>query len=190
MSEESNDDDALASATATGPLAGDRAAAPWASLERRVAALEADREIRRTLYSYGHAVDYGWEDLYADCFTADATLYWPQPGLMRGLAEIMVAFRRHTHAPAMYHKHFLAEPLMIVDGGRARVQSMFARLDGYEAGPGICAFGRYTDDLVRCPDGRWRFASRQADIESWRHGTPPVLIERFRRSAWSAWPPE
>lgn len=185
---QSNDDDALAGAP--GPLAGDRAAAPPASLEQRVAALEADREIRRTLYGYGHAVDYGWANLYADCFIPDATLYWPQPGLMRGLADIMAAFRRHTHAPAMYHKHFLAEPLMIVADGRARVQSMFARLDGTDAGPGLCAFGRYTDDLVRCPDGRWRFASRHADIESWRHGTPPVLDQQFRQSGWSAWPPE
>jgi len=164
--------------------------APGMSLEQRLAALEAEREIRRTLFSYGHAVDYGWEDLYADCFTAEATLYWPEPGLMHGLAEIMTAFRKHTHAPARYHKHFLAEPLIIVTGGHAHVQSMFARLDDYDAGPGICAFGRYTDELVCCPDGRWRFADRHADIESWRHGTPPVLDKRFRQAKWQEWPPD
>jgi ketosteroid isomerase-like protein len=159
------------------------------TIEQRLAALEADREIRRTLYSYGHAVDYGWEDQYADCFTADATLYWPGQELMRGLEQIMAAFRDHTHAPAAYHKHFLAEPLMNVTGGRAQVQSMFARLDSYQAGPGICAFGRYTDVLVSCPDGRWRFADRHADIESWRHGPAPVLDARFRQARWHTWPP-
>ena len=100
------------------------------TVEERLAALEAERDIHRTLYSYGHAVDYGWEE-----------------------------------------------------------QSMFARLDSYPDGPGICAFGRYTDALVRCPDGRWRFTDRHADIESWRHGPPPVLDARFRQARWHAWPP-
>jgi ketosteroid isomerase-like protein len=159
------------------------------TVEERLAALEAERDIRRTLYSYGHAVDYGWEELYADCFTADATLYWPGRELMRGRDEIVAAFREHTHAPARYHKHFLAEPLMIVSGGQAQVQSMFARLDGYDIGPAICAFGRYTDVLVRCPDEKWRFTDRHADIESWRHGTAPVLDARFRQARWHAWPP-
>jgi SnoaL-like protein len=159
------------------------------TVEQRLAALEAEREICRTLYTYGHAVDYGWEEQYADCFTANAKLYWPGFALMRGLGEIMAAFREHTHAPAKYHKHFLSQPLMIAKDGRAQVQSMFARLDSYDGGPGICAFGRYSDELVVCPDGRWRFTDRHAEIESWRHGTPPVLDARFHQARWTTWPP-
>jgi SnoaL-like domain len=146
------------------------------ALEARLAQLEAEREIVRTLHSYGHAIDYGREAAFADCFTDDAVLRWPgsEPEWMLGVDAIVAAFRRHTHAPQRYHKHFLAEPLVVVEGERARVESMFARLDPYETVPKICAFGRYLDEFVACRDGRWRLSRRLAEIEAWRHGAPPV----------------
>ena len=38
---------------------------------RRLAALEAERAILRTLYRYGHSIDYGLEQEWVDCFTED-----------------------------------------------------------------------------------------------------------------------
>ena len=40
-------------------------------LVRRLAALEAERAILRTLYRYGHSIDYGLEQEWVDCFTED-----------------------------------------------------------------------------------------------------------------------
>ena len=66
----------------------------------------------------------------------------------------------------------VVDPLISILGDSATVHSMFARLDRYPAGPGIRAFGRYRDTLVRCPDGRWRFTERLPEIDAVRAQTP------------------
>ncbi len=101
-------------------------------------------------------------------------LWAPTPERDVGFAErrlvgreaIAEAFRGHTHAPVMFHKHLLFQPWIRLDGDRATVESGFARLDEGEGGPVLRSFGRYLDVLVRCADGRWRFAQREAFIES------------------------
>jgi ketosteroid isomerase-like protein len=138
-----------------------------AELEERLNRLEDDREILHTLYSYGHCIDYGDENGFVDCFLPDGVLHWPL-GPVHGHSDIRAAFRRHTHAPDVYHKHFIAEPLIISDGMRANVMCMYTRLDSYADGPAISSFGRYLDVLLRCPDGRWRFEERVAEVESRR----------------------
>jgi ketosteroid isomerase-like protein len=136
------------------------------ALEARLRLLEDERAILRTLYAYGHAIDYGYEDEFADCWTEDAVLYWPWREPLAGRAAILEAFRAHTHAPERFHKHLLVEPRVRVEGDRATVESMYARLDAYEDGPKLRSFGRYLDVLVRCPDGRWRFEERRAENEA------------------------
>jgi ketosteroid isomerase-like protein len=143
-------------------------------IEERLRLLEDERDIQRTLYTYGHAIDYGYEEDFVDCWTEDAELTWyKDKGPITGHAALRAAFRAHTHAPATYHKHLLIEPLIRIDGDRAEVDSMFARLDPYDGIPKIRAFGRYRDVLVRCPDGRWRLKERIAEIEGWRQGGQP-----------------
>ena len=44
-------------------------------LLRRLAALEAERAILRTLYRYGHSIDYGLEQEWVDCFIEVSTDY-------------------------------------------------------------------------------------------------------------------
>ena len=76
-------------------------------------------------------------------------------------------FARHTHAPDMWHKHYLVEPIVrLEDSNKAIVESYFARLDEDENGAYIMAFGRYRDRLVKCKDGKWRFLERICEIES------------------------
>lgn len=142
-----------------------------ATLEHRLHLLEDRRDILRTLHAYGHCLDYGDEAGFMDCWTADAALGWsmyPEP--LRGHARIREGFHRHTHAPDAWHKHMLAEPQVTLQGDSARVRSMFLRLDPYPdaGGPEIYAFGRYIDTLVRCADGRWRFAERIVEKEAFR----------------------
>jgi ketosteroid isomerase-like protein len=143
-------------------------------LERRVRALEDERAILQTLYAYAHAIDYGDEPLFADCWTEDAVLDWPWREPIAGRDAILAAFRAHTHAPDVYHKHFMVEPRIDLDGDEATVQCLYSRLDRDDAQePYVRSFGRYVDRLVRCPDGRWRFAHRRAENEAAVRRTVP-----------------
>lgn len=147
-------------------------------IERRLQYLEDEQSILDTLYGYGHGLDYGHEDAWIDCWTEDAILDWPGRALMRGHAELRAGFRNHTHAPQAFHKHVVVEPRIVIEGDRATVTSMYARLDRYEGGPKIRAFGRYRDTLVRCKDGRWRIKERYPEIESIRKEAP-IGVEPF-----------
>lgn len=97
---------------------------PDASLTERLRLLEDERAIQRTLDAYGYAIDYGLEDEYRDCWLEDAVLEWPTRSTpMRGLGEILAAFRAHTHAPDTYHKHLLLHPRIRIEGDTATVES-------------------------------------------------------------------
>jgi hypothetical protein len=146
------------------------------SLERRLRLLEDEREILRTLYAYGYAIDYGNEDEFAECWTEDAVLHWGKTDerdlsqfpvrRLVGRDAILEAFRAHTHAPELFHKHVLLQPRIDVDGDGARVECSFERVDESPDGPVIRSFGVYRDELTRCADGRWRFSARFAEVEN------------------------
>jgi ketosteroid isomerase-like protein len=145
------------------------------TIESRLQALEDERAILRVLHTYGHAIDYGDEPAFVDLWDENALLFWPSPGEIRGRATIRAAFRAHTHAPEVFHKHLLIEPLIFVDGDAARSDSMFARLDPMEKIPSIRAFGRYRDRFRRCEDGKWRFTERRAEVEAWHPASQPTV---------------
>lgn len=138
------------------------------TVEERLALLEDERGILRTLQAYGHAIDYGDEEEFLDCWLADAVCHWPIPPYEApfvGHEALRSAFRGHTHAPFTYHKHVVVDATIEVDGDEARAESYFARIDNGEDGPYIMGFGRYLDVLERCADGRWRFKERRAESE-------------------------
>ncbi len=143
-----------------------------ATIEERLRWLEDEQDILKTLYAYGHSLDYGLEADWLDCWAEDAVLKWPNREPLTGHAALTTAFRAHTHAPQAYHKHVVVEPRIKIDGDRATADTMFARLDRYTSGPGIRSFGRYRDVLARCADGRWRFKERIAEREASRAETP------------------
>lgn len=142
------------------------------TLEQRVQRLEDERSILQALYAYGHGLDYGLEEAFLDAFAEDGVLHWPSKPGIEGQAALRAAFRNHTHAPAAYHKHFLVEPRIEVDGDRATVQSMFARLDRYGGVPNLRSYGRYLDIMIRCKDGRWRIKERRCEREAARTDAP------------------
>jgi ketosteroid isomerase-like protein len=137
-------------------------------MEARLALLEDEREILRTLHAYGSSIDYGDEARWIDCWLPDAVLSWPSPrydGPFAGHDRLRQAFLGHTHAPDFFHKHFVVDPQIEIDGDTAHVQSYYARLDTGDDGPYIRGYGRYLDVLLRCDDGRWRFQERRAESE-------------------------
>ena len=145
------------------------------SLDERIRRIEDERDIQQTMYRYGFALDYGSEDEWMKCWTEDAILHWTDSPI-RGWEALRSAFRAHTHAPKIFHKHLVVNARITVTGDTARAESMFARLDSYPDGPQILAFGRYLDEFVRNEGNCWLFSERVAEIESTR--TPPELVMR------------
>lgn len=150
----------------------------------RVEKLEAERDILHTLYRYGHTIDVGDEDGWAQCFTEDGAFATSprfegyKPYRIVGRQALTEFVHNHTRPPGLWHKHLLIEPLIEIDGDEAGVQSYFAVLaeDGGE--PIVRVFGRYVDRMRRGADGRWRFAERNAYLESLKSGLPALAWGR------------
>jgi hypothetical protein len=147
-------------------------------LAARVAVLEDERAILRTLHAYGHAIDYGLADAWADCFAENGVfdVTYASGGERRtytGRAELWNFAERHTNAPDVWHRHVVVDPLITLDGDRAEVASYFVFVLHSEGRPIIRSFGRYLDDMARQPDGAWRFTRRRAEVGSLRPGLPP-----------------
>lgn len=153
-----------------------------AALAARVEALEEQQAILDLLYRYGHAIDYGLEQDWVDCFTADGAFdmrhrlaagtgsspngQWDTTDKrLEGHDSLMKFVKAHTRAPDRYHKHVVVEPRITMDGGDARIESYFMFVHELEGRAEVGAFGRYRDRVTRCTDSRWRFVERIAEIE-------------------------
>jgi SnoaL-like domain len=146
----------------------------------RVTALEAERDILRNMYRYGHAIDLGYEEGWLDCFTDDGVFaasserpMYP-PFHVEGRPALEEFIAHHTRPPGLWHKHLVIEPLIDVDGDQASARSYFVVLVEHEGRPTVRVFGRYHDRLRRGADGRWRFAERLSFIDSVAPGLPPL----------------
>lgn len=140
------------------------------TLAHRLELIEAERDILHTLYRYGHCLDYGLEAEWVDCFTDEGIFE------VTGQASLEMKFQgrsaladfagSHTRAPEHYHKHLVMDPMITLGKAEATSVSYFARLDAMAKGPGILAFGRYHDQLIKGSDGKWRFKHRRAEVEA------------------------
>jgi ketosteroid isomerase-like protein len=153
-------------------------------LAQRLALLEDERAIVRTLHAYGHSIDYGDEEAWVDCFTEDGVFdirsrhAHQLKKRIAGRAELREFIGRHTRAPERWHKHLLIEPFVDVDGDTATCDSYLAVLMDHDEQPVLRVFGRYRDTLRRGEDGKWRFELRIAEIESMRADLPPFVDGR------------
>ena len=111
-------------------------------LEVRLELLEAERAITRTLHRYAHAIDYGDEEGWVDCFTEDGVFdvrsrhAHQLKRLITGREELRAFIARHTRAPELWHKHLLVEPVIDVDGDTATCASYLAVVMEHEDDPG------------------------------------------------------
>ncbi|NGP07379.1 nuclear transport factor 2 family protein [Rhodococcus sp. 14C212] len=162
-------------------------------LEQRILLLEDQGAIVRTLTRYAQCLDYGDEDGFINCFTADAeyeirSAQTPQrsggqrteSGMCYSGREALRAFiQQHTRAPMVFHKHVAMNPLVELEGDHASSVSYILRLDVDLSGTiYVRAFGRYLDRLRRCEDGEWRIECRIAEPEA-------LDLREFRRAALS-----
>jgi len=151
-------------------------------LLERLGALEAERDILRTLFRYGHCIDAGDDAGWVDCFTEDGVIdvhYGPERAATarRGLGtrhdvgvrhqgrralEVFIA--GHTHPPAHVHRHVLMAPRIVVTGTTASGTSYLARVDRYAAGPKISSYGVYSDRYREIAAGEWRIAERVVEL--------------------------
>ncbi len=163
----------------------------YADLLARLEHLENERGVLATLHRYGHAIDAGDEQAWVDCFTADGTFFAQgrhghHTALdVTGRDALQAFIIEHSRRPYAYHLHCIVEPVIVVDGERARADSYFFVLMEHERRPVLRVFGRYRDELVHEADGRWRFRRRTATIDSQVSGLPPLAggMARFRTSS-------
>ena len=148
-----------------------------AGITARLDLLEDERGIMDTLYKYGHTIDYGRHAEWVDCFTDDGAFdirFRGEPQRrFEGHAALAAFVANHSSPPARYHKHFVLDPQITIDGHMASVVSYLTRFDavpsdkpGSGMEPAIKAFGRYLDTMRKCPDGRWRFLERIGDSDA------------------------
>ena len=109
------------------------------TLAERVRALEARAAVVDVLYQYSHALDYGDEATFLECFTDDAGWHADNRltgSVMRyaGRAELAAFAAGHTRPPELFHKHVVVDPRVSVDGDRATAVSYVVMLVGAPAG--------------------------------------------------------
>ncbi len=146
---------------------------------------EDERAIRHTLDLYAHAMDYGEEEVWRDCFTDDALFLvndaqkgYEEIYRVQGRERLAAYIAAYPRPPAVFAKHLCTQVLVRVEGKSATAESFWVAInsEGGSGGgsegaescgkPNIMAFGRYKDRLVACPDGRWRFTERICETES------------------------
>ncbi|MDT4937007.1 MAG: hypothetical protein QOG80_678, partial [Pseudonocardiales bacterium] len=131
------------------------------ALAERVERLEAERDIRDLMVRYAESLDYGAFEEWASCFAADGLFdvrMRGEPMFAHTGTEALAAFAsRHSHAPDVYHKHFLSVPTITFSTpDHATARTYFTMLHERPAGPVVLVIGRYLDELVRV-DARWVF---------------------------------
>ncbi len=121
---------------------------------------------------YMYALDWYDADVYAGLFTEDAVLEWPEgycqgrEAIHKACVGIGIYFGKlsaaHTRTKPSHMRHFVTNPVIDVQGDRARARAYFFDLDNDNKPrwPYVAAYGYYEDALVRTAEG-WRFTHRK-----------------------------
>ena len=135
--------------------------------------LAAREGIRDTISRYTWCGEFMDTAGFADCFTADAVLeikdgatYRGREGAVAMLTGVRERTREmappHGAAPAVMRHHVSSIRIELAGRARARAFSYFAV---FVPPHGHDHWGRYADELVCEPDGRWRFARRRVSVD-------------------------
>jgi hypothetical protein len=152
-------------------------------------AWDDERGIRHTMDLYAHAMDYGEEAIWRDCFTDDALFLvsdaqkdFEEIYRVHGSERLSAYIAAYPRPPAIFAKHICSQILIRVEGKLATAESFWLAINssgGPEGGlPSIMAFGRYKDRLAACPDGRWRFTERICETEAANWPAPGTYTDQ------------
>jgi len=146
------------------------------TLEAQVRRLEDLEEIRRLKHTYALLVDRmplqhtaADEEALVDLFTADAVAdFGARVGVFSGQPAIRAFYTQALPGQRSWFMHYLANPVIDVDGDRAHAQWMVTALTqgkGQPPAPATQVTGRYIDNYVRTAAG-WRIARQRFVDES------------------------
>lgn len=134
-----------------------------ADLQRRLLALEDERDIARLLAAYGPLVDAGDADGAAALWTEDG-VYDVGDWLMNGRGEVASMVRSAAHQGLLERGccHFFGPPVVTVDGDEATAVCESVLLVRRESGGyGVARAGVHLVRLRRDSSG-WRIVTRTA----------------------------
>jgi hypothetical protein len=149
-------------------MTGDDKDALIAELAARVASLEDERAILDTLHRYGQAIDSHEAEAWAELFSEDGTfLCIDDKGreIIReqGREALVQWARGFAGGETLAMKHCVIAPVITLDGAEARVESYFSNLvesEDPKGPPHIRFMGRYSDEMAKDAEGKWRFRRR------------------------------
>jgi hypothetical protein len=134
---------------------------------------------------YTDAVNHRDWETYRDCWTSDGTWNLGAPVNQRqeGLDAIMLEVVRAVDAMDLFVQMPHAFTLLALDGDQAQARVTLneigrikpANRDLLNGAEGMSILAIYTDDLVRCDDGRWRYRQRRYEVRLF-DGRAPVGI--------------
>jgi len=134
-------------------------------------------EILQLLYRYGHALDSGDAEGFAELFADDGVFEEPERSVVGhdALVDLVVSHHR-VHAAARNSQHWLQSPVITGDGGSAHVEAyvIVFRPSG-RAGAEPFVMGSYRDELRRLPGRGWVFQHRVVRRPSTSGESPAAL---------------
>jgi 3-phenylpropionate/cinnamic acid dioxygenase small subunit len=149
------------------------------------------QEVVELLYRYATALDSRDWDLLATVFTDDGVADYSSLGLpvCDGAAAIVGACRT-TLVGFDATQHIISNPVVELDGDRARARCYFQaqhRLVGAPGGDNFIVAGTYEDAVVRTAGG-WRIAHRTL-LATWFEGNAGIGEAASARAAQRERPP-
>lgn len=148
-------------------------------LEERISRLEDTQAITEVLYRYAHHIDRGEIDDFLEIFVPDLR-YRVRMRNLEGGFDDRVDFtgraRLRQFAEMVYQSiwgpsrsgqvNVITQPLITLNDDKATALTYHTLVKGDTKGREVTSYGRYRDELMRCADGKWRIASRIAEVES------------------------
>ena len=154
-------------------------------MERRLRALEDERDIARLIASYGPLVDSGDADGAASLWTVDGS-YDVEGWMMSGRDEIAAMVRSDAHQGLIAKGccHFFGPPVIEVDGDDAVAVCESTLLVRRESGGYVVARAGVHLLRLRRDEGTWRIVSRTARQLDGTASARDLIAQAFSTTAF------
>jgi len=150
------------------------------TIEERIAKIEDELEIQKTVYNYAFRQDQRNIDAFLETFTDDILFTFRGWGLeLRGKEELKTYFLEQVFATHEYHMHQITNLNIQVNGQRADVDAylhMRSSCSGEPQEAGI----RYMMKL-RKEDMQWRLSEIHCEVITWKGSLAPEDENTYER---------